>query len=132
MCELPRAAIVSNRCWSVMINNISGRVGELFILGMPAGDWFYEFPDIIPADRNNAACRKPCSLGIRIAGSRETRLAMRRNHPDEQRTTEFQSRAHCAVSLEHLSPAADSATFVAALGKESLGRPYSFPSTLQA
>src|SRR5882724_353487 len=25
MCELPSAAIVSNRCWSVMMNNMSGR-----------------------------------------------------------------------------------------------------------
>src|SRR5262249_45027137 len=26
MCELPNAAIVSNRCWSVMMNKMSGRL----------------------------------------------------------------------------------------------------------
>jgi hypothetical protein len=31
MCELPSAAIVSNRCWSVMINNMSGRLTDIFV-----------------------------------------------------------------------------------------------------
>jgi hypothetical protein len=30
--ELPSAAMVSNRCWSVMINSISGRAGDVFVM----------------------------------------------------------------------------------------------------
>src|SRR5215472_5045233 len=29
MCEFPSAAMVSNRCWSVMMNKISGRIGVI-------------------------------------------------------------------------------------------------------
>jgi hypothetical protein len=32
MWELPSAVMVSNRCWSVMINSISGRVRDIFVM----------------------------------------------------------------------------------------------------
>src|SRR6266478_4733814 len=89
-------------------------------------------PGIIPANRSSAACHKPCSRWTRIAGDHETRLARSWDRLDEQRTSECQFRAHCAASPECLSPAADFATSLIALGKGMLGRPYLLSSTLQA
>ena len=63
-----------------------------------------------------------------IAIGLECRLIAKLGWPDvgivwmKQHTSECQFRGHCAASPECLSPAADFATFVAALGKETLGR----------
>jgi hypothetical protein len=85
---------------------------------------------IIPANRNNAAYHKLYSRGIQTGDDRETQLAKHRNRPDEQRTSEYQCREHCAASLERLSLAANFATSLVALGKGILGKPYLLAPTL--
>src|SRR5205814_8892877 len=72
----------------------------------------------------------PIAVGLEIPDDRETPLARTWNRPDEQRTSECQYRAHCAVSPGHLLPAGDLAISVIALGKEILGRLYLLRPTL--